>query len=65
MSISAIKRQFRHLSRAASSLNSESFEKINYYRAKVFQGDDYKEGISSFFEKRKPEYKGKAADLDY
>lgn len=64
MSISAIKRQFRILSRASSTISAENFERINAYRAKVFQGDDYKEGIRSFFEKRKPEYKGKASDLD-
>ena len=27
-------------------------------------GEDYKEGINSFFEKRPPQYKGKASDLD-
>ena len=64
MSISAIKRQFRILSKAATVIPSESFEKINAYRTKVYQGDDYLEGINSFLEKRKPQYKGKASDLD-
>lgn len=64
MSISAIKRQFRILSKAATVLSSESFERINAYRTKVYQGADYLEGIRSFLEKRTPEYKGKAADLD-
>lgn len=64
LSISAIKRQFRILSRAATVLSSEHFERINAYRTKVYRGDDYKEGITSFFEKRPPEYKGKASDLD-
>jgi len=64
MSISAIKRQFRILSKAATVLSSESFELINSYRSKVFQGNDYKEGINSFLEKRVPQYKGKASDLD-
>ncbi len=64
MSISAIKRQFRILSKAASVLSSESFERINAYRDKVYRGDDYREGITSFLEKRTPQYKGKAADLD-
>ena len=64
MSISAIKRQFRILSKAATVLSSESFERINAYRTKVYQGSDYLEGIRSFLEKRTPEYKGKASDLD-
>ncbi len=64
LSISAIKRQFRILSRASTVISAENFERINSYRAKVFDGPDYKEGIASFLEKRKPEYKGKAADLD-
>jgi len=64
LSVSAIKRQFRILSRAASTMSSESFERINAYRTKVYRGADYKEGITSFFEKRSPHYKGKAADLD-
>lgn len=64
LSISAIKRQFRILSKAASTLSSESFERINAYRNKVYRGEDYKEGINSFLEKRAPVYKGKATDLD-
>ena len=64
LSMSAIKRQFRILSRATSTISSESFEKINEYRRRVYQGDDYKEGIQSFLEKRPPEYKGKASDID-
>lgn len=64
VSMSAIKRQFRILSRAATVISSESFERINAYRRKVYQGNDYKEGIASFLEKRNPEYKGKASDLD-
>jgi methylmalonyl-CoA decarboxylase len=64
MSISAIKRQFRILSKASTVLTSESFERINAYRTRVYKGDDYLEGIRSFLEKRAPEYKGKASDLD-
>ena len=64
LSVSAIKRQFRILSRAASTMSSESFERINAYRTKVYCGEDYKEGITAFFEKRTPQYRGKASDLD-
>jgi methylmalonyl-CoA decarboxylase len=64
MSISAIKRQFRILSRASASISAENFELINSFRAKVYAGNDYKEGIQSFLEKRTPNYKGKASDLD-
>ena len=64
LSISAIKRQFRALSKAADVMPSETFERINAYRTKVYQGADYLEGIQSFLEKRPPRYKGKASDLD-
>ena len=64
LSISAIKRQFRILSRASSVIPSESFERINAYRTKVYKGADYLEGINAFLEKRTPVYKGKASDLD-
>ena len=64
LSISAIKRQFRILSRASTVISAENFERINAYRARVYKSDDYKEGINSFLEKRPPQYKGKAADLD-
>ena len=64
LSISAIKRQFRILSRAATVISAENFERINSYRTKVYGGEDYKEGIAAFLEKRPPVYKGKASDLD-
>ena len=64
LSISAIKRQFRILSRASTVISAENFERINAYRARVYKSDDYLEGINSFLEKRPPQYKGKASDLD-
>lgn len=64
LSVSAIKRQFRILSRAATVISAENFERINYYRSCVFEGEDYIEGIRAFLEKRPPQYKGKASDLD-
>jgi len=64
LSVSAIKRQFRLLSRASSSISAESFERVNAWRERVYQGPDYPEGVKSFLEKRDPVYKGKAKDLD-
>lgn len=64
LSISAIKRQFRVLSRAMANVSAESLELIASWRAEVYKSDDYKEGITSFIEKRAPQYKGSARDLD-
>ena len=64
LSISAIKRQFRILSKSSAVIPSESFERINAYRTWVYQGADYLEGIHAFLEKRDPQFTGKASDLD-
>lgn len=64
MSVSAIKRQFRILSRASAVISSEGFERINAYRTRVYKSSDYLEGINAFLEKREPKFTGKAADLE-
>jgi methylmalonyl-CoA decarboxylase len=43
----------------APALTTESFERIQGARRKIYDSDDYQEGIRSFFEKRKPAFQGK------
>ncbi len=64
LSISAMKRQFRLLSRSMAQISAEDFERINSWRSQVYHSEDYREGITSFIEKRPPQYKGSASDLD-
>ena len=44
---------------AAQALTVEIFERIQAVRRIIYDSDDYQEGIRSFFEKRKPVFKGK------
>lgn len=57
LAIRAFKKQFRLLS-SGYPLPAETFELIQAVRRKVYDSEDYKEGIRSFFEKRKPDFKG-------
>jgi len=57
LAISVMKEELKVLSESYP-LNPESFEKIQAGRKLVYNSDDYKEGITAFFEKRKPNFKG-------
>jgi methylmalonyl-CoA decarboxylase len=53
MEIAAVKEQLRCLAGAASLAPSE-FERIEAIRRRVYQGNDYSEGLKAFHEKRLP-----------
>ncbi len=64
LAISAMKRQFRVLSRSTANITAEELEHIGNWRSQVYHSDDYREGVTSFIEKRSPQYKGNAHELD-
>lgn len=57
LAIAVIKEQLRMLSNAAP-LHPETFERLQGLRRRVYDSDDYREGIASFLEKRPPHFKG-------
>lgn len=56
--VSTIKEELRVLSEAAP-LNPEAFERVQALRRRVYDSQDYQEGIQAFLEKRKPNFVGK------
>ena len=48
-----------HVLNQAKPLTVETFERIQGVRRRIYDSDDYQEGIRSFFEKRKPVFQGK------
>jgi len=48
-----------HVLLQAQPLTTEVFERIQAVRRRIYDSDDYQEGIRSFFEKRKPAFQGK------
>ncbi|MFY9984569.1 MAG: methylmalonyl-CoA decarboxylase [Chthoniobacterales bacterium] len=48
-----------HVLAHAYALSAETFERIQSVRRRIYDSDDYQEGIRSFFEKRKPIFEGR------
>jgi len=57
LAISVIKEQLRILGNS-HPLSPDTFERIQGLRRKAYDSKDYKEGLQSFLEKRKPEFTG-------
>jgi methylmalonyl-CoA decarboxylase len=56
--ISLLKEELRLLS-ASRNLGPETFERVQAMRRRIYDSDDYQEGIRAFFEKRSPRFLGK------
>lgn len=58
MVIGLLKEELRLLS-ASHNLGPETFERVQAMRRRVYDSEDYQEGIRAFFEKRSPRFLGK------
>jgi methylmalonyl-CoA decarboxylase len=58
LAIALLKEQLRVLS-TATPLTPEGFERIQSLRRRIYDSEDYREGLRSFFEKRPPVFQGK------
>lgn len=58
LAIEVIKDEMRVLSEA-NTINPNEFERLQGMRRKVYDSDDYQEGLKAFYEKRKPNFVGK------
>jgi methylmalonyl-CoA decarboxylase len=58
MCVALIKEELRILSKSRP-MSAETFERLQGLRRNVYDSHDYREGIRSFLERRRPEFTGK------